>query len=163
VSKYYTNKEVFLRLIWGLVLYGWRNFVLRIMGAKIGKGVKIYPSAKIMFPWLLSVGDGSLISWGVKVYNLGHISIGSNTIVSQYAHLCGGTHDYRSPNFTLLRKGLTIGSRVWICADAFIGPGITVGERVVVGARAVALKNVPANSIVAGNPAIVVGNVDMIV
>lgn len=156
-----------LRIIWGIVeplffrysprlLYGWRNFILRLMGARIGRGVKIYPSAKIMFPWLLQIGDNSTISWDVNVYNLGFSKIGSNTMVSQYSHLCGGTHDYLSKDFDLLRTGFTIGNNVWIAADAFVGPGVTVGDGAVVGARAVVLKGVPANTLVAGNPAKVV-------
>jgi len=87
----YTHREYVLRMLWGFVyvffrysprlLYGWRNFILRIMGASIGRGVKIYPSAKIMFPWNLTIEDGAVISWGVNLYNLGKIEIGKNTII----------------------------------------------------------------------------------
>ncbi len=161
-------RENILRVIWGVVypiffrysprlFYFWRNFILRVMGARIGKNVKIYPSAKIMFPWLLEIGDNSTISWDVKVYNLGYSKIGSNTMISQYSHLCGGTHDFRSKDFTLLRTGFTIGNNVWIAADAFVGPGIKVNDGAVVGARAVVTKDVPEKTIVAGNPAKNVG------
>ncbi len=167
MSTYYSNKEIVFRLIWGIVeplffsfsprlFYGWRNFVLRAMGAEIGKGVKVYPSAKIMFPWLLQVGDRSVISWGVKVYNLGVVSIGSGTVVSQYVHLCGGTHDYLSENFNLVRLGLSIASNVWIGADAFIGPGVKVNDGSVIAARAVVMKDVPSLTVVGGNPARVI-------
>ena len=132
--------------------------VLRLFGASIGRNVRIFPSANIMFPWLLTVGDHVVISWDVKVYNLGRISIGDHTVVSQYAHLCGGTHDYKSREFTLLRTGLIIGKNAWIAADAFIGPGVVVGDRCVVGARAVVMRDVPAGAVVAGNPAKVVSN-----
>jgi putative colanic acid biosynthesis acetyltransferase WcaF len=168
MPKYYSNKELFLRVVWACVeflffrfsprlLYGWRNLILRSMGARIGKNVQIFPSARIMFPWLLEVGDHAIISWDVKVYNLGKISIGRHTVVSQYVHLCGGTHDFRSPVFTLLRTGLTIGNNVWIAADAFIGPGVVVNDGAVVAARAVVIKEVTRGTIVGGNPAIVIG------
>ncbi len=168
MSKYYSTKEKLLRVIWGAVeplffrysprlLYGWRNLVLQAMGAKLGKNVKIYPSAKIMYPWLLEIGDNTTISWEVKVYNLGFSKIGSNTMISQYSHLCGGTHDFRSPDFDLIRTGFTIGNQVWIAADAFIGPGVKVGDRAVVAARAVVVKDVETGKIVAGNPAKVIG------
>lgn len=164
MAAYYSSKELLLRFIWAFfeplffrlsprLFYGWRNFILRLFGAKIGRGVKIYPSARIMFPWLLVVEDHVVISWDVKVYNLGTISIGAKTVVSQYAHLCGGTHDFQKPDFLLLRTGLRIGSNVWIAADAFIGPGVNVGDNVVVGARAVVLHDVEANTLVGGNPA----------
>jgi putative colanic acid biosynthesis acetyltransferase WcaF len=162
--SYYSRKEIFLRVLWTIVepvfftfspriFYGWRNFILKVMGAKIGSQVKIFPSSRIMFPWLLEVGDHSVISWNVKIYNLGKITIGHDTVISQYAHLCGGTHDYQGLRFTLLRTGLTIGNHVWIAADAFIGPGVKINDGVVVGARAVVVKDVPGLTVVAGNPA----------
>lgn len=167
MSAYYSQKEKFLRIIWALVeplffrisprlLYGWRNFVLRIMGAKIGRNVQIFPSARITFPWLLEIGDRSVISWNVRVYNLGKITIGSDTVISQYTHLCGGTHDYQGESFTLLRKNIFVGSHVWIGADAFIGPGVIVNDGAVVAARAVVVKNIDSLTVVGGNPAKVV-------
>jgi len=132
------------------------------MGAKIGKGVKIFPSAIITFPWLLEVGDRTIISWGVKVYNLGKISIGSRTVVSQYAHLCGGTHDFRNPGFKLVRSGLEIGNGVWIATEAFIGPALHIGDNSVVGARAVVVKDVEPYTVVAGNPAKKIGERDIL-
>lgn len=123
------------------------------MGAKVGKHVQVFPSANIMYPWLLEVGDRSVISWGVNVYNLGKISIGSDTVISQYAHLCGGTHDYAGERFTLLRTGLTVGSNVWIGADAFVGPSVTVNYGSVVAARAVVVRDVDSLTVVGGNPA----------
>lgn len=168
MNKYYSNKEFILRLIWSLVnlfffrysprlLYGWRNFLLRMMGASIGQGVKIYPSAMISFPWLLEVKDKAVISWCVRIYNLGKISIGEKTIISQFVHLCGGTHDIKNPGFALLRAGIEIGNCVWIAADAFIGPNVHIGDYAVVGARAVVIKDVEIGNIVAGNPAKIIG------
>lgn len=106
-----------------------------------------------MFPWLLIVEDNVVIAWDVKVYNLGVIKIGSHSVISQYAHLCGGTHDYLNPAFTLQRTGLTIGKNVWIAADAFVGPSITIGDNSVVAARAVVVSDVEPNTLVGGNPA----------
>lgn len=171
MSKYYSNRELLLRGIWSLfefmtfsfsprLLYGWRNFILRVMGAKIGVGVKIYPSAKIMYPWLLKIGDHTTISWGVKIYNLGEIKIGANTMISQYTHLCGGTHNHTSGHFELLRTGLTIGNNVWVAADAFVGPGVIVDDGAIVAARAVVIKNVESGTIVGGNPAVEIGKLE---
>jgi len=140
--------------------YGWRNTVLRIFGATIGKQVKIYPSARIMFPWMLKVDDRVVISWEVTVYNLGLIDIGADTVISQNVHLCGGTHDYLSPQFTLLRTGLTVGRNVWIAADAFISPGVNVGDNSIVAARSVVVKDVEQGTVTAGNPARVIKKID---
>jgi putative colanic acid biosynthesis acetyltransferase WcaF len=168
MSRYYSTREIVLRIIWSCVyplffrysprlFYGWRNFILRLMGARIGRQVRVYPSANITFPWLLDIRERAVISWGVRIYNLGPVKIGEKTVISQFAHLCGGTHDIKHTGFELLRTGLEIGNNVWIAADAFIGPAVLVGDNSIVGARAVVTKDVDTGTIVAGNPAKVIG------
>ena len=133
--------------------FGWRRFVLRLFGAEIGDGVHIYPSATVYFPWNLSVGDRSAIGEGALIYNLGPVTIGERVTVSQRAHLCAGTHDHTDPAMPLQKPPIVIENQAWVCADAFVGPGVTVGEGAVVGARAVAVNDVEAWTIVGGNPA----------
>jgi putative colanic acid biosynthesis acetyltransferase WcaF len=133
--------------------YAWRRLLLRLFGAKIGNGVRVRPSANIEMPWNLDLADGVVIGDHAILYSLGKITIGPRTVVSQYAHLCAGTHDYRDPNFPLLTPPITIGAGAWIAADAFISHGITIGDRTVVAARATVVKDVPADHVVGGNPA----------
>jgi len=162
----YTGGEQVRRVLWGLgkllfrfsprPCFGWRRFVLRCFGAKIGAHVNTYPPTRIYFPWNLTVGDWSAIGEGVLIYNLGLVSLGEKVTVSHRAHLCAGTHDYMQPDLPLLKPPIVIGDQAWICADAFIGPGVTVGEGAVVGARAVVIKNVEPWTVVAGNPARVI-------
>jgi putative colanic acid biosynthesis acetyltransferase WcaF len=162
-GRNYTYSEYLKRFLWWLiwplfrfsprVFYAWRNLLLRLFGAKIGKRVKIYPSAKIMFPWNLEIGDASVISWNVILYNLGKITIGSHTVISQYAHICAGNHDYNTLDFKLLKTPITIGDRVWIASDVFISPGIFIDDDAVVLARSVVTKDVPKSSVIAGHPA----------
>lgn len=133
--------------------FGFRRWLLRLFGATVGRDVHIYPSSHIYFPWNLSIGDWSSIGEWALVYNLGPVSVGERSTLSQRVHLCAGTHDYRDPAMPLLKPSITIGNGTWICADAFVGPGVTVGDGAVVGARAVAVKDVPAWTVVAGNPA----------
>ena len=99
------------------------------------------------------MGDDVAIGDHTNVYNLGFIRIGDRTTISQGAHLCGGSHDLNMSAFPLVRAEINVGSDCWICADAFVGPFVTIGDQSVVGARAVAVKNVPSGIIVAGNPA----------
>jgi putative colanic acid biosynthesis acetyltransferase WcaF len=134
-------------------LFGWRRFVLRLFGAEIGTGVNIYPSATIYFPWKLTVGDWSAIGENTLIYNLGPITIGEQVTISQNAHLCAGTHDHTDPAMPLEKPPITVRDQAWVCADAFVGPGVTVGEGAVIAARAVAVKDVDDWMIVGGNPA----------
>jgi putative colanic acid biosynthesis acetyltransferase WcaF len=133
--------------------YGFRRWLLRCFGAQIGNNVSIRPSAHIEIPWHLKIDDDAVVGDGAILYSLGPIHIGSRAVISQYAHLCAGTHDYTSPNFTLLKPPITIGPGAWVATQAFIGPGVTVGERAIVAACAVVVKDVPPNQIVGGNPA----------
>ena len=159
----YSNKIQIQRLIWGLsqpffrysprIFFGWRRFLLRLFGARIGRKVNIYNSAVIYMPWNLEVGDWSSIGEHAFIYNLGRITIGANVTISQRTHLCAGSHDYTRRDLPLLTPPIRIDDQAWICADAFVGPGISVGEGAIVGARAVAVKDVGPWDIVAGNPA----------
>jgi putative colanic acid biosynthesis acetyltransferase WcaF len=133
--------------------YGWRRFLLRLMGAKIGNGVRVRPTSRIEIPWHVEMGDDSVVGDYTILYSLGTIRIGRNVTVSQYAHLCAGTHDHTDPTFPLLTPPVVIGDHAWIAAEAFVGPGVTVGAWAVAGARATVVKDVPPGEIWAGNPA----------
>lgn len=135
---------------------GWRRFWLRLFGAKISDTCKIKPTTIIKHPWLLSMGEYSVLSEGVEVYNLGPVSIGDHTVVSQNVYLCAGSHDITKTNLPLTRPSITIGKGIWICAGAFINPGITIGDNSIVAAGAVVVKDVPPAVIVGGNPAQVI-------
>lgn len=163
----YSARELVARIIWTAafplfrfsprICFGWRSFLLRLFGAKIGRNVHVYNSATIYMPWNLELGDWSAIGELAYIYNLGPIRIGNRVTISHRAHLCAGTHDHTLPDLPLIKPPININDQAWICADAFIGPGVVVGEGAVVGARAVAMKDVEPWSIVAGNPAHPVG------
>lgn len=163
----YSTRDRVRRVLWGLIgpffrwsprlLYGWRNLLLRCFGAKLGRAVRVYPSARIFAPWLLELGDEVTVSWDVTIYNLAPITIGPRSIVSQYAHLCSGNHDYKQAHLPFRNAPIVVESDCWICTDAFIGPGVTIGKLAVVSARAVVTRHVAARQIVAGNPAVPVG------
>jgi putative colanic acid biosynthesis acetyltransferase WcaF len=133
--------------------YGFRNRVLRLFGAKIGNAVRIYPSVDIFYPWNLEIGDEVTIATSVQLYSLGKIIIGDGTMISYGAHFCAGTHDYTKVNLPLLKPEIRLGKGIWVCADAFIGPGVVIGDYSIVGARAVVLKSFEELSIIGGNPA----------
>jgi putative colanic acid biosynthesis acetyltransferase WcaF len=163
----YTKTEYAKRVMWDLVhrllfrtsprpAFRWRAMLLRWFGARLGRPVFVRHTCRVQYPWLLEAGDWVQLGEDVVVYNLGPVRIGSHSTVSQGAYICAGSHDYTKPDLPLLRPPITIGRGVWIAAQAFIGPGVTVGDNSVVGARAVVTKDVPPGVIVAGNPARVI-------
>ena len=133
--------------------YGWRRFLLRAFGARIGQGVRVRPSAMVEIPWNVEIDDGAVVGDFAILYSLGKITIGKRTVVSQYAHLCAGTHDHRYSDFPLVRPPITIGDDAWIAADSFVGPGVTVGARTVVGARSNVFVDLPDDVVAVGSPA----------
>jgi putative colanic acid biosynthesis acetyltransferase WcaF len=157
------RKELAGRILWELAhplfawsprpFWGWRRFLLRLFGARIGAEVHVYPSAHITIPWNLTIGDHSAIGNRAILYALGHITIAERVTVSQGAHLCAGTHDHHDPAMPLLKRPIVIERDAWICADAFVGPGVRVGSRAIVGARCVVMKDVESDAIMIGNPA----------
>ena len=124
-----------------------------MFGAKIGQRVNIYPSVLIYFPWNLEIGDDSAIGEWALVYNLGKVTIGKKSTSSHRAHLCAGTHDYRDPFLPLLKPPIVIGDEVWVCADAFVGPGVTIEAGAIVGAASSVFADVSSWNVVGGNPA----------
>lgn len=151
------------RLVWGMVyvllfrysprpLHVWRSFLLRLFGATIGKGVHVYPKVSIWAPWNLVIGDGTGIANGVTLYSQGVITLGKRVVISQGVHLCAGTHDFTKKGFPLITKPITICDNVWVAAESFIHPGITIQEGAVIGARSVVVKDIPEWVVCAGNP-----------
>ncbi|MDP7978348.1 putative colanic acid biosynthesis acetyltransferase [Bacillus multifaciens] len=169
LSKY--NQEWYSRgrnsvtvLLWWLVqgtifrfslhnMYGWRNFLLRLFGAKIGKGVRVRSSAKFTYPWKVSINDYSWIGDNVQFYSLDEIHIGTNCVISQEVYLCTGSHNAKDPYFGLITKPIHIQDGAWVASDVFVYPGITIHKMGVVAARSTVLKDIPANEIHAGFPA----------
>src|SRR5688572_28724711 len=102
---------------------------------------------------MLDIGDDVTVGDDAILYSLGPIKIGARSFISQYAHLCAGSHNSTRTDYPLLREPITIGEDCWIAADAFVGPGVTVGDRTVLGARASAFSDLPADVVAVGNPA----------
>lgn len=132
---------------------GWRRFLLRLFGARIASSAGIYGTARIWYPPNLEVGPHAFIGPCAKIYCMADIRIGAYALVSQGAHLCGGTHDISDPDFQLIARSIVVGEKAWIAAEAFVGPGVTVGEGAVLGARGVAMRDLEPWTVYRGNPA----------
>ncbi|WP_186480456.1 putative colanic acid biosynthesis acetyltransferase [Synechococcus sp. NOUM97013] len=133
--------------------------MLKIFGSEVSWSSKIYPSARVDQPWNLALSRFTSIGPFVHLYCLSKVSIGSYTRVSFRSTVCSATHDYNDASFPLLRQPVSIGSNVWIASEAFIGPGVTVGNGSVIGARAVCFSDIPDNVVAIGNPSMIIKSV----
>jgi putative colanic acid biosynthesis acetyltransferase WcaF len=135
------------------VMYGFRRWLLRLFGAKIGKGVIVRPSVSVPYPWKLKIGDYSWVGDHAVLYCFAEITIGNNVVISQKSYLCAGTHDYRTPGFNIQAFPIVIEDEVWLAADVFVAPGVTVGKGTVVGSRSSVFSDLPEMMVCVGSPA----------
>lgn len=133
--------------------YRWRNWLLRRFGARVHPTARLRPTVTVEVPWNLSVGESTVVGDEVILYCLGEVTLGARVTVSQYAHLCAGTHDYTRADFPLLRLPIAVGDDAWIATDVFVGPGVSVGAGTVVGARSNVFGDLPAWKVCVGSPA----------
>lgn len=133
-------------------LHGYRAALLRLFGADITGPVVIFPTAQVTYPWKLSLAPRSMVGPYVLLYNLAPIRLEFGANLSQFCHLCAGSHDFNRWSMPLVTAPIVIGANAWLGADVFVGPGVTVGELCVVGARSVVVKDLPARQVCVGSP-----------
>ena len=131
--------------------------ILRVFGAKIGRGVIIRRDVRVHWPWKLDIGDDVWIGEGAWLLNLEKITVGSNVCISQEALLCAGSHQRRSQTFEFDNGPITIERSAWIAARGVVLRGVTVSAGAVVGANAVASAFVPAGAVILSGSHIAVG------
>ena len=135
-------------------LHGWRRMLLRLFGATVDRTAVIYPSAIIWSPANFEIGRHACVGPRARIYSMARITLEPYALVSQGAHLCAGSHDIEDIHFQLRARPLRIGRRAWIAAEAFVGPGVTVGAGAVLGARGCAMRDLDGWTVYGGNPAV---------
>lgn len=157
-----------LRIAWNLVQFtlyrcspafchGWRCFLLRCFGARIGARAHPYPKARIWAPWNLTMEADACLADHVDCYCVAPVAIGAHATVSQYSYLCSASHDYRDSAMPLIVAPIVVEAEAWVAADVFVGPGVHIGEGAVVGARSTVVGDVASWTVVAGSPVVTRG------
>lgn len=134
-------------------MHRWRNWLLRLFGAKLHRTARVYSRARCWAPWNLTMDQHACIGNEVDIYCAAPITIGAYSTVSQYSYLCAATHDFEDVHHPVVAKPIVIGTRCWIAADVFVGPGVTIDDGTVVGARSAVFKDLPAWVVAIGTPA----------
>jgi putative colanic acid biosynthesis acetyltransferase WcaF len=135
----------------------WRLLWLRLFGARLTGRPFVHQRARIAMPWNLVLADHACLGDRANAYSLGEIEIGEHATVAQEAYLCTGTHLFEDASLSLRTGKIIIASHVFVGARAFVLPGVTIGPRAVIGACSVVTRDVPAGTVVAGNPARQIG------
>lgn len=133
--------------------YSIKIFLLRMYGAKVGRGVVIKPKVNIKYPWNITIGDNAWIGENVWLDSLGKINIGANSCLSQGAMLITGNHNYKKSGFDLMVGDIILDEGTWIGTGAIVCAGVTCKSHSVLAAGSVATGNLEAYSIYKGNPA----------
>ena len=138
----------------GRILSPLRIFLLRLFGAKIPGKTLVMDGVKVWFPWNLTLMPFSAVGRCVEIYNFSPIVIGEQSTISQYSFLCSASHDYTKSDMPLIHNPIEIKDQVWVAANCFVGPGVTIGQGCVVGACSVVTKDIRPWTVACGNPCI---------
>jgi putative colanic acid biosynthesis acetyltransferase WcaF len=134
-------------------MHAWRALLLRVFGAQLGPHCHIYPGARIWAPWNLHCEDAVGVADGAVIYNPARITLGSHSIVSQDAYLCGAGHDIDDPGFPMRSASIHVGAYAWVAARATVCAGVRVGDGAVLALGAVATRDLDPWTVYLGVPA----------
>ena len=135
-------------------LSGLKVVLLKLFGAKVGKGVHIKPGVHIKYPWFLEIGNYVWIGENVWIDNLANVTIGNNVCISQGAMLLCGNHNYKKSTFDLILGEIHLKEGAWVGAKSIVCPGVTLNSHAILSVGSVANKDLDSYSIYQGNPAI---------
>ncbi len=163
-NSWYNQGSIVMRLLWytfhliffnsGFPFSAFKVTLLKMFGAKTGKGIVIKPYVRIKYPWNLQIGNHVWIGEEVWIDNLGIVTIGDNCCLSQGAMLLCGNHDFTKSTFNLLVGNITLENGTWIGAKSVVCPGVKCGSHSVLTVGSIATKDLDPYSIYQGNPAV---------
>jgi len=134
--------------------YGPKRFLLRLFGAKVGKGLIIKPHVSVKYPWRLEIGNNVWIGEEVWIDNLGKVTLQDNSCISQGALLLCGNHNYKKTSFDLLVGEITLEEGAWAGAKTVVCPGVRMGRNSLLTVGSIATGSLEPDWIYQGNPAV---------
>ena len=153
IALWYFVNALFVRPSW-IPFMGFKVFLLRLFGAKIGKRICLKPCVLIKSPWNLSIGDDCWIGEKAWIDNLDKVYVGNNVCISQGALLLTGNHDYTISSMPYRNAPINIEDGVWIGGKAIVCSGVTAHQNAILTVGSVATKDLEADGIYQGNPAV---------
>ncbi len=132
-----------------------RNEIMRELFRSVGENVWIEPDFRCEFGKNITIGDNVYINFGCVILDCGQVTIGSDTLIGPNVGLFSGNHTMDAEERAaggLIPRPITIGSRVWLCGNVSVVPGVTIGDDTVIGAGSVVTRDIPSGVVAAGNP-----------
>lgn len=127
---------------------------LRMLGAQVGRGVKVYGRFIVKGDARkLVIGDGSTINEGVLFDLRDVIVVGRGVRLSSYVQLHTSKLDVSNRSGLHLGGPIYIGDKAWLASGVVVSAGVTIGQGCVIGANAAVIRNLPPNCFAAGLPA----------
>ena len=151
-TAWYFVNALIVRASWNPFM-GIKIALLKMFGARIGRGLIIKNNVNVKFPWKLTIGDDCWIGEGVWIDNLDMVTIGNDVCISQGAMLLTGNHDYTQPSMPYRNAPIRIDSGAWIGAKAVLCPGVNVYANAILTVGSVATTDMQSATIYQGNPA----------
>ena len=132
-----------------------RQEILRKLFGKIGKTLTVEPPFFCDYGYNISVGDNVFFNVNCVILDVSYVTIGSNVLFAPNVQVYSATHptDWRiRAQWVENAKPISIGSDIWIGGSAIILPGVSIGDKTVIGAGSVVTKDIPSNVLAVGNP-----------
>lgn len=135
-----------------------RSEILRKLFQGIGPGEEIEPPFYCDYGNNISIGKKFFANFGCAILDCNRVTIGDNVLMGPYVQVYAAYHPV-DPLERLSGRELSapviIGNNVWIGGGVIVLPGVTIGDNSVIGAGSVVTKNIPENSVAAGNPCVI--------
>ena len=139
-----------------------RNIMSILIGQELDEGFGLFPPFYTDCGRNIHIEKNVFINSGCRFQDQGGVYIGEQSLIGHNVVLATLNHDVNpSHRSDLFPKPIHIGKRVWIGSGSIVLPGVSIGDNSIVGANSVVTKDVPPNTIYAGNPAKFIKNIDV--